>query len=108
MAPTCPVAPSADKAPLNIKSNFPYFSMLLASTFAVAMVSPPARHLSVMRQLSSQPIAIASLKAFSASGGPIVNTTTFPSVCSFKAIAASMAFKSAGLIIPSELARTRA
>ena len=108
MAPTCPVAPSADNAPLKIRSNFPYFSMLLASTLAVAMVSPPARHRSVMRQLSSQPRAIASLNAFSASVGPMVNTATLPPVCSFKTMAASMAFRSAGLIMPSELERIRA
>ena len=103
-----PFEGTEDKAPLKIKSKFPYFAIAFASGFAVAIVSAPPRQRSESSTLSSHPSAIASRNAFSASGGPIVNTTTLPSVCSFNTIAASIAFRSAGLIIPSELARTRA
>src|SRR5450756_1719960 len=71
LGPTCPVSPSVARSPEKIRSTSPSFFSAVDSVQAVAQVSAPAKALSERRTPLSHPIAIASLIAYVAFGGPI-------------------------------------
>src|SRR5450756_2037527 len=97
LGPTCPVSPSVALSPDKSRSNSPSFFTPDERVEAVAHVSAPAKALSERRTPLSHPIAIASLIAYVALGGPMdMIVISVPSVFSFILTASSTAYRSNG------------